>query len=108
VATVQRRRFTPDFKIRVVNEALETGNTSAVARRHGIHSSVLNRWISEYKDNGPDAFNGNKKINDKDNAISLQQLMRLERENAQLKKLLGEKDLEIAILRELMKKGSHH
>jgi len=30
----------------------------------------------------------------------------MERENEQLKKLLGEKDLEIAILRDLLKKGS--
>lgn len=105
---MQRRKFTPDLKIRVVNEALETGNTSAVARRHEIHASVLNRWVRDYKESGPDAFSTDKSIDGKGAVPSLQEYGRIERENTQLKKLLGEKDLEIAILKELLKKGSRH
>lgn len=97
-----RRKFTPEFKIQVVKEVMETDNASAVAQRHELHLSVLNRWINAYKANGPEAFHS-KNTSDKGDTL-LQQRKQLEKENAKLKKLLAEKDLQIAILVELLKK----
>lgn len=41
----RRRRWTPEQKLQLVMETLDPGaSLSMVARRHGVHSSVLFRW----------------------------------------------------------------
>lgn len=102
---MQRRTFTPEFRLRVVREALETGNSAAVARRHDLCTSLVNKRVCKYRRDGEAGLSGRhhtaieKLIPDID-------ITEVQRENETLKKLLGEKDLEIAILRDLVKKGS--
>ncbi|MEC1723078.1 transposase [Schinkia azotoformans] len=69
-----------------------------VARRYELNPNMVSRWVREYKDG---------KFGDRDVTV-LPDLdaKELSKENDQLKKLLGEKDLEIAILRDLIKKTS--
>jgi transposase-like protein len=43
-----RRRWTNAEKKAILREVLETGNVSAVARRHGIASNVLFTWRKRY------------------------------------------------------------
>jgi Transposase and inactivated derivatives len=100
---MQRRRFTIEFKQQVIQEAKEVGNAAQVARRHNISPQVLYRWMeqSEHMDW--------KTTSSTSKAISAyvpssQEFRALEGENKQLKELLGEKDLEIAVLRDLIKK----
>lgn len=93
-----RTRYSNEQKMRVVREALETGNTAAVARRHGIHTNAVYNWVKQYRESGEEAFLPRKRSQDLSNQHAL------ERENAKLKTLLGEKELEIAILRDLVKK----
>ncbi|MEK5272084.1 hypothetical protein NSR00_15185 [Aeribacillus sp. FSL K6-8394] len=61
---------------------------------------MVSRWVREYKEG---------KFGDVDVTV-LPDLdaKELSKENDQLKKLLGEKDLEIAILRDLIKKKNPH
>ncbi|MFD0957769.1 transposase, partial [Virgibacillus alimentarius] len=89
-----------EFKIQVIKEALETGKPSVVARRYDLNANMVSRWIREYRDG---------KYGDT-NAMTVPDLdsKQLSNENDQLKKLLGEKDLEIAILRDLVKKQNPH
>lgn len=47
-----RRKYTPEMKMQIVKEAIETGNGSIVARRHDISSSPVNRWVRTYKKYG--------------------------------------------------------
>ncbi len=101
---MHRKRYDAEFKIRVVREAIETGNGSIVARRYDIAPVMVSRWVRSYKAHGPAAFDGkNKKTRSSQDPS--EQLHQFEQENDQLKRLLGEKDLEIAILRDLVKKG---
>ncbi|WP_145471795.1 transposase, partial [Staphylococcus epidermidis] len=74
----------------------ETGNNSLVARRYELNSNMVSRWVREYRDG---------KYGDVDVTV-LPDLdpKELSRENEKLKTLLGEKDLEIAILRDIIKK----
>lgn len=64
---------------------------------------MVSRWVRQYKTRGASAFDGKTK---RGFGHDLQQSRKYEQENEQLKKLLGEKDLEIAILRDLVKKGT--
>lgn|SRR5690606_35122274 len=105
-----RTRYPSEFKLRVVQEAIEVGNTSEVARRYEIHPTVVGRWVRAYRRDGESAFDPlsrRAKQSRYANTKADARLREMERENNQLKKLLGEKDLEIAILRDLLKKGSH-
>lgn len=52
VARAQRRRFTADYKLHILNEveqATETGAIGALLRREGLFSSHLTTWRRERK-----------------------------------------------------------
>jgi transposase-like protein len=100
-----KRSFTPEFKAQLVKEALETGNCSIVARKHDIHPSVLARWVRKHK-GSPVSELSKKAIGSKNTDLlkSAKQSKELEEQNFKLKKLIGEKELEIEILRDLLKK----
>lgn len=100
---MQRRRFTNEMKNQIIQEAKEVGNTALVARRHNIDPKVVYRWIkaSEHTD-WKHADPTTKTV--AAYTPSPQEFRSLEGENRQLKELLGEKDLEIAVLRDLVKK----
>jgi transposase len=53
VVAETRRRWSREEKRAIVAEAMRPGaSVSAVARRHGLHSSLLFRWRREYADAG--------------------------------------------------------
>ena len=49
-----RRRFTTEYKLRIIAEAdaCEHGELGALLRREGLYSSQLSGWRQEYADNG--------------------------------------------------------
>ena len=97
---MKRKKHSKDFKIQVVKEALETGNKTLVARRYELNANMFCRWVREYKDG---------KFGDVDvSTVPDLDTKKLSEENEQLKKLLGKKDLEIAILRDMVKKKNPH
>ena len=85
-----RRRHTPEQIIRKLTEGqkLLAGrmNVEEVCREFGIAESTWARWMSQY---------GGMKADD------AKRLKELESENARLKKLLAEAELEKAILKEV-------
>ena len=102
---MQRKRYTQEFKQQLIHEAEEAGNQTQVARRHGIDPKMLNRWVREAKHRGwQNAAPNAKKVNAY--LPSPQEYQQLENENDKLKRILGEKDLEIEILRDLLKKNN--
>lgn len=88
--------------MQIVKEAIETGNASIVARRHDIAPSLVARWTRYHKQYG--TFYQLKGAPGTNGTGNPPDYKRIAEENEQLKKLLGEKDLEIAILRDLLKK----
>lgn len=93
-----RTRYPKELKERVIREALETGNAAAVARRHELKVSVVYSWMRQHRlstETGSEATS---------NPGGDKAQRSLEKENARLKSLLGEKELEIAILKDLVKK----
>lgn len=100
---MQRRRFTMEFKQQVIQEAKEVNNAAQVARRHNLNAKMLYRWMEQAEHTDWKTTDVSAK------AISSympspREFRTLEGENKQLKELLGEKDLEIAVLRDLLKK----
>jgi len=106
---VTKHNYSSELKDKVIKEALETGNCALVGRRHEIAEYTVRDWVRAYKKKN------SKKSPDKDTAnhssatisASLEQLNESQ-ENERLKKIIGEKDLEIAILKDLLKKTNPH
>lgn len=93
---MKRRKHSKEFKLQVVKEALEVGNKALVARRYELSPNLVQRWVKTYEKGQL----GQETVTPSSSA----EIKRLEEENEQLKKLLGEKDLEITILCDLIKK----
>ena len=100
---VKRNRYSKEFKNQIVREAREVGNAVPVAKKHGIDVKLIYRWgkQSEHKA-WEEASDEAKKI--AEYLPSPKEFRQLEDENARLKSILGEKDLEIAIYKDLLKK----
>lgn len=93
--------YSDEFKEQVLKEVEETGNATLVARNHGIPATTIYTWIKGRKK----STNGSSSRGPKSsNFNSNNYIKEIEKENDQLKKLLGEKDFKIAILKDLLKK----
>ncbi|NQV07208.1 transposase [bacterium] len=85
-----RRRHTPDQIVRKLREADrmlgEGSDVAAVARHLEVSEQTFHRWRNQY---------GGLKAND------AKRLKELERENARLKRIVADKELEIDALKEI-------
>lgn len=53
----QAKKYTPQFKAKVVLELLRGEKTqSEISRAHGVHRSVLTRWQNEFIERSPSVF----------------------------------------------------
>jgi len=77
----------------IAEEAMAEGNISLVARRYEVNRSTVRRWVGNYLDGGL-----------ADGQASSATLERLMDENRRLKRMVGEHELKIAIMEELLKK----
>ena len=93
-----------EFKKQVIKEAIETGNCSVVGRKYNISPSIVARWVRAQKQDP--IIEMTKKALQKDSSLMEDptEIKKAMEQNVQLKKLLGEKELEIEILRDLLKK----
>ena len=101
---IKRRHHSKETKLRIIKEAIATGNVSIVARRYDLSASMVSKWVRQYKKDNDKAFDDETKNQVATPALLEKEYFKLEKENEQLKKILGEKDLEVAILRDLIKK----
>lgn len=98
------RSYTKELKESILNEVKEVGNISLVSRKHGISKSTIATWIRSSKERDEIKVKpGRKALIEGKNHFE-EEITEITQENDTLKKILGEKDLEIAILRDLLKK----
>ena len=94
------------IKDEILREVQEVGNVSLVARRHGVSKSTIFTWIKNSKAKDEIKVKPGRKTLIGGEKELESELTEVTKENDQLKKLLGEKDLEIAILKDLIKKAN--
>jgi putative transposase len=85
---MKRSRFTEEQMVRILREA-DASPVSEVAWRHGVSKQTIYAWRKRY---------GELEVAD------VRRLRALEQENARLKKMLAERDLEIGVMKEISKK----
>lgn len=102
---MERRRYSKEFKEQVLREGEEAGNMALVARRHGLEPKQVRKWkaAAKHKSFAATPDEAKKVVSYQPSA---QEFHQLESENSALKKLIGEKELELQILRDLVKKSN--
>lgn len=80
--------YSAEFKQQIIQAARDTGNATLVARRHQLSPSMVRRWIRTVTQS----------------QHQTDDVMTVVDENERLKRLLGEKDLENAVLKDLLRK----
>ena len=84
--------YTAEFKVQVIHEVQETQNATLVARRHQLSPSMVRRRSREERQDTGNSAGG----------------LSLAEENAPRKRLVIDRDLQIAVLQDaLRKKGIH-
>ena len=85
---MKKGRYSEDQMVKILREA-DKAPVSEVAKRHGVSEASIYAWRQKY---------GELEVSD------VRHLKQLEQENARLKKLLAERDLEIEVMSEVNRK----
>lgn len=85
-----KKRFTEEQIITVLKEHEAGGKTAEVCRRHGISTATFYKWKAKY---------GGMEVSE------ARRLKDLESENAKLKRLLADAELDKLMLKELLRKN---
>jgi len=89
----KRKSYSPRFKFRLVLECLQGDRSDAeVARAYDVHPVTLATWKKQFLEHGAEVFSGKEEVK------------KAEKRQAQLERMLGQKELEIALLRNFLGK----
>jgi transposase-like protein len=87
--------YPPELQKRILQDLESEGSIAAVCRRYGVCRNTVKSWMAKEQQG---------LLCDPGTSISNSEVERIAKEVGHLKRLLGEKELEIAILKDLVKK----
>ena len=91
MAQKKSKTYTPKSKFQLVLEVLQGGRSEAeIGRAYGVHHTTISKWKRQFVEHGAEVFGGNDEVE------------RYEKRIAELERLIGEKELELALLKNFM------
>lgn len=87
------KHYSPEFKFKVVVEALRaegSGVEGQIARAYGVHPVTLAKWKKQFLERGAEVFGGKEEVKV------------YEKKVADLERMLGHKEVEIALLQNFL------
>ena len=90
------KTYSSAFKFQVVLEALKTegkGTEAQVARAYGVHPVTLANWKRHFLGHGAEVFGGKEEVK------------AYEKKVAELERISGQKEVEIALLRNFLRES---
>ncbi len=89
------KTYSPKFKFQVVLEMLTGERTPAqIARAYGLHPNSLGLWKKAFLERGPELFAHDTTV------------VEYERRIAELEQLIGKKEVEIALLKNFLRRSA--
>ena len=85
---MKKARFTEEQMVGMLREA-DRSSVAEVAKKHGVSEQTVYNWRKHFAGLDP---------------ADVKRLRQLEQENARLKKLVAERDLEIEVMKEIQRK----
>ena len=85
---MKKTRFSEEQMVKILREA-DTSSVAEVAKKHGVSDQTIYLWRKRFGKLEP---------------VDVKRLRQIEAENAKLKKLLAERDLEIDVMKEVAAK----
>jgi len=92
-----KRTFSKEEKLQILREAQEKG-VKTTLEKHGVYPATYYSWKNKYEEMGELGFRHGM------TPAHIKEIKRLEKENALLKKLLAEKEIEGHLKDEMIKK----
>jgi len=90
------------LKKEIVREAIEGGNASYTARKHGLSPKTVSQWVREYREEVEEEMTTQDKHPDQ--VLSLKEDQDIKKQLEQALKLIGKLQVENEILKDLLKK----
>jgi transposase len=85
------KRYTSRFKFQVVLEVLMgSKNTGQIAKMYGVHPITITHWKKEFIEKGPEIFGQQNTLHEYEKKIQ------------ELERLIGHKEVEIALLKNFL------
>lgn len=85
----QRKKYSGDFKFKIVLEAMRKNNIAQVARNYDVSPGLVSKWKKQLIKRGPSVFT---------NAPD-KQIEKLKREKANLERMVGRKETELNLVK---------
>jgi transposase-like protein len=85
------KTYTPKFKFQIVLEVLQGERSEVeIGRAYGVHLTTISKWMRQFLENGAEVFGSDEEIE------------RYEKRIAELERLIGQKEVELALLKNFM------
>jgi len=84
-----RKKYTPDFKFKLVTETLKTDNMTATARKYSVNFGLLAKWKRDFLEKGKQVFeiNADKETEE------------LKKKVSKLEQIIGKKEVDLNLLK---------